>query len=467
MADGKIAIDLDKISEKYSKKANGTESREKEYDLDTLYNYDAKQTLLERMQKRGQMSMMDIYLLNKMERDEKRETMQQNPQNNVEDIIRRSQEPLLKQIEEMKQERERERQEAKYDKLEQQIMSIRDLLANGNGKKPENEELLKKFDDLNQQLRDEKEKAREKEQKRFQDSIADQIERVNDAIDGLRHQPQSKDRIDQLRELNQTKKELMDVLGIKEQAKEEEAGIGDLVDTFADKGPKIVKTISTMRDAFKGEDTLLDDVPPMGNIPTNLPERARARENKSVVPPDIKAFLDSGNDTEEGYKDISGVTWKNKITGVPLHKTDLEDLAITDPEQLREIMKQVNEDVEAQRKQKHATTPKPKQETSSPEPEPTVPEAEKEQLNEDAEQVTTEEENEDADALEEAMTYIDTGTDKEDENGVQQWVGQQDETYMGEQGMLTKAQMIEEAKKDPAGFMRDVQEHLGTLDEEK
>jgi len=457
MADGKIAIDLDRIAEKYSKKGTGNGGKEENYDLDKIMDYDARQTMIERMQKRGQLSMTDLYLLNKMERDEKRELMmQQNPQNNVEDIIRRSQEPLLKQIEKMEREKELEKQEAKFDRIDRDIASIKDLLTNGNGKKSENENLLKKLDDLTNELRDEKEKTREKEQKRFQDSFMDQLDRVNDAIEGLRHQPQSKGVLEQLKELNALKKDLTEALGIKEQGKEEEAGLGDLVDTFADKGPKIVKTISTMRDAFKGEDTLQDDVP-LDNIPTNLPERAKARENKSVIPSDIKEFLDQGMDTPDGYKDASGIVWRNKITGVTLHRNDIEDLAITDPEYVRGIMKQVNEDLEEQRKQRTAERKRETEQQKAPEPvtSPAAPEEKK-----------VDEVDNNADAMQKAMDYIATGTEKKDQEGVLQWVGQHDETYIGDHGPMTKEELIAEAKKDPAGFMKDVTEHLSGMEEE-
>ncbi len=468
MADGKIAIDLDKIAEKYSKKNNGNDGKKEEYDLDTLYNYDARQTLLERMQKRGQLSMMDLFLLNKMERDERRDMMSQQQTNkpvDVEEIIRKSQEPLLKQIEEMKLERERERQEAKFERLQQEISGIKDLLANGNGKKSENEELLKRFDALNQQLSDEKEKARQKEQERFQKTFMDQLDSVNDAIEGLRHQPQSKGVLEQLRELNALKKDLMETLGIKEGGKEEEAGIGDLVDTFAEKGPKIAKSISTMRDAFRGDDKLEDDIP-LDSVPTNIPERARPRENRSVVPNDITEFLNQGQDTADGYKDITGVVWKNKITGTPIHRADIEDLAITDPDQVRDVMKQAYQEIEEAKARR--ANPQPRQETFSPPleqehddiPEPEPP---KEAAPEPAPQEATS--DKDA-ALKEAMDYINSGNDQADESGTIQWVGKQNETYASEQGLLTKEKLIEEAKKDPVEFMKDVRAHLATLKEE-
>lgn len=469
MADGKIAIDLDKIAEKYSKKNNGTDSKKDDYDLDTLYNYDARQTLLERMQKRGQLSMMDLYLLNKMERDERRDMLMQQQTSkptDIEEIIKKSQEPFIKQIEEMKQEREREKQEAKFESLQREIASIRDLITNGSGKKSENEELLKRFDVLNQQLSDEKEKARQKEQERFQETFMDQLDRVNDAIDGLKHQPQSKGVLEQLKELNALKKDLTEALGIKEGGKEEEAGIGDLVDTFAEKGPKIAKSISTMRDAFRGEDKLEDDVP-LDSVPTNIPERARPRENRSIVPPDITEFLNQGQDTTDGYKDITGVVWKNKITGTPIHRADIEDLAITDPDQVREVMTQAYREIEEAKT--HRAKPSVRPEVPKQEVPPSMPEEEPDDIppSEPLETPAPQEDSPDRDAaLKEAMDYINSGEDRTDEDGNTQWVGKQTETYASEQGLLTKEKLIDEAKKDPVEFMKDVRAHLATLKEE-
>ena len=133
MADGKISVDVDKLyQEKASTngKANGNGIRK--YSLDELMGYDAEQTLLEKMKKRGEMSVMDIYMLNKMEREDR---LQQQSPIDVEAIIEKATAPFREQLAEMKRQQEKAEQDKKFDALRARLANLTDALEHGNNHK--------------------------------------------------------------------------------------------------------------------------------------------------------------------------------------------------------------------------------------------------------------------------------------------------------------------------------------------
>ena len=345
---------------------------------------------------------------------------------------------------------------------------LKNLIANGTGKKED--PILQRIDALQSELKAEKEKAAKKEMDDFKSSMKDDLMDIQDRIMALSASPKkTENEIDEIIRLQKRRKDIIEALGLPSERKDEEAGIGDVIDMITDKGPKVAKTFSTIRDAWKGNDELTDDLPE--NIPTNLPERTRPQTARSPVPDDIKKFINSGHDVDGTYIDAAGTAWKNKITGEPISKHDIEDLAIVDPDQLRSIMKDTYADIETQRKARaearekqtpdaptHEPTPKPAAEST---PKPIEQPAHEEPDDIPASEPATQQ----VDHLKEALDYINSGEDKIDEKGTTQWVGKQSEIYSGEEdNPLTKEGLIAEATKDPETFMRDVKAHLKTLE---
>ena len=118
-------------------------------------------------------------------------------------------------------------------------------------------------------------------------------------------------------------------------------------------------------------------------------------------------------------------------------------------------------------------TPEPKEEPepvqAPPVEEPEISEEAEEQRNdkEDAKQQTiTSEEETEPDYLKLAMDYINSSEDKEDSQGVKQWVGPNNEVYSDDADKpMTKADLIMEAQADPEKFYKEVQGHIRALGE--
>ena len=75
--------------------------------------------------------------------------------------------------------------------------------------------------------------------------------------------------------------------------------------------------------------------------------------------------------------------------------------------------------------------------------------------------------NEDNNDLKEALAYIESGNEVNDEENGKVWIGRRQEYYNDDNGKpLTKDELIAMAKEDPATFMHDVKEHLQSLKSE-
>ena len=475
MADGKISVDVDKLlnERKSNGKSEGNNGK-RPMSIEELRQINLEDSYADMWRNKGKMSYEDVLKAQAIEdmRWERRMRLQQQtgpqqPPIDVEAIIAKATEPFKQQIEEMKRQQEKAEQDRKFEALQSKI----DLLINGGMKK--DDPILEELKSMRQQLADEKEKAAKKEMDAFRESLRDDIASLHSELDYLRRDPgANKSEIQKILEVEKQKKELLDALGVRGDNKDEEAGLNDILDTVNKQGPQLAKTFSTFRDVLKGNDELPDDTLDDVGLPTNLPERAKPRVNRSLIPEDITEFLDRGQDTEEGFIDVSGVKWTNKVTGVPIRRADLEDLAITDPEQFRGLIDDTYKDMEARRKQKR-NNPEPKEEPepvqAPPVEEPEIPAEAKEQRNdnEDTEQQTaTSEEETEPDYLKLSMDYINSGEDKEDSQGVKQWVGLGSEVYSDDADKpMTKADLIMEAQADPEKFYKEVQGHIKNLGE--
>ena len=462
MADGKISVDVDKLlnERKSNGKSEGNNGK-RPMSIEELRQINLEDSYADMWRNKGKMSYEDVLKAQAIEdmRWERRMRLQQQagpqqPPIDVESIIAKATEPFKQQIEEMKRQQEKAEQDRKFEALQSKI----DLLINGGMKK--DDPILEELKSMRQQLADEKEKAAKKEMDAFRESLRDDIASLHSELDYLRRDPgANKSEIQKILEVEKQKKELLDALGVRGDNKDEEAGLNDILDTVNKQGPQLAKTFSTFRDVLKGNDELPDDTLDDVGLPTNLPERAKPRVNRSIIPDDITDFLDRGQDTDEGFIDVAGVKWTNKVTGVPIKRADLEDLAITDPDQFRELIADTYKDMEAQRKQKRKTS-EPKEE---PEQAPPIIEPEKETSEHNEEEPEARPE---PDYLALSMNYINSSEDKEDSQGVKQWVGPNNEVYSDDADKpMTKADLIAEAQANPEKFYKEVQGHIQKLGE--
>ncbi|MCL5732857.1 MAG: hypothetical protein M1285_05615 [Candidatus Thermoplasmatota archaeon] len=463
------------INDLKSRKENG---KAKKIDIDDLRYDEMIDAQIENYRNKGKMTIQDIMAMQQLEdmKWERRQRMKaesqpapQSPQIDIEEIIRKATEPLNEQIRELKRQQEKAEEEKRWDNIQKQIDSLKDIVISGSRKKNDDDDpILKQIQSLQQELKDEKEKARKKEEETFRDSLKNMIYDLNDQIADLKSKPgKSQSEVEQIIEAEKKRGELLRALGVKNE-KEDEAGVLDVVDSLTDKIPKWAKTASTVREVFSKDSEIPDDVP--DNVPTNLPQRNEPIPQRSTIPSDIKEFLDRGRVENGTYIDYAGTPWVN-LEGNPISRKDIEDLALTNPEDVRRLMKETDEAYRKQQEKK-AEKPKPKSDdvfiqsgqervhTASP---PKQPEPEKQEAK--TETPPEPEQNPDDTDLKEAMSYIESGKEIEDPENGKGWVGTKNEYYRDDEGKpLTKEELIAMARENPKEFMSDVRQHLASLE---
>ena len=471
MAEG-IKLNIDDLK---GKKENG---KAKKIDIEDLRYDEMIDAQIERYRNKDKMTISDIMAMQQLEdmKWERRQRMRAElePQKSpidIEEIIRKAQEPLQKQIEEMKRQQEKQEEERRWDAMQKQIDDLKNLIISGATKKNDDDNpIMKQIQLLQDQLRDEKEKARKKEEEEFKNSMKDMIYDLSNQISELKSKPEkSKSDFEQIIELEKKKKEMLEALGVKpEKGKDDEASVLDVVDSLADKVPKWAKTASTVREVFSKDSEIPDDIP--DNVPANLPQRNEPVPQRNSVPADIKEFLDRGRVENGTYIDYAGTPWVN-LEGSPISRKDIEDLAITNPEDVRRLMRETEEAYRKQQEKKKTekkpddvminrnqdkihTAPAPQKSETPPEtPDEKPAEAPKA--------------NEPDNDLKEALAYIESGNEVNDEENGKVWIGRRQEYYNDDNGKpLTKDELIAMAKEDPKQFMADVKAHLKSLESE-
>ena len=453
------------------------DTKDRKISLDDLRYDEMIDAQLERYRNKDKMTMADIMAMQELEdmKWERRqrmraETEQQKPQIDIEEIIRKAQEPLQKQIEEMKRQQEKQEEERKWDAIQKQIDDLKNLIMSGSTKKSDDDPIMlqiqKQMQELQEELRDEKEKARKKEEEDFKNSMKNMIYDLSDQIAELKSKPEkSKSDFEQIIELEKKKKEMLDALGVRPEKKDDEANALDMVDAFADRAPKIAKSVNTIKELFSKDSEIPDDVP--DDVPTNLPQRNEPIPQRSMVPDDIKAFLDKGHEENGTYIDYAGTPWVN-LEGQPISRKDIEDASLTNPEDIRRLMRETDEAYKKQQEKKNESKEGKEKKSNdviiknnervhtAPPPEAKEPEKEPEPEKE-------EKKEENNDALNEAIEYINSGSDTDTENG-KIWIGKNQEYYNDDEGKpLTKDELMDMAKENPEEFMHDVREHLKSL----
>ena len=467
-----IKLNIDDLK---GKKENG---KAKKIDMDDLRYDEYIDAQIERYRNKDKMTISDIMAMQQLEdmKWERRQRMKaeiepQKPPIDIDEIIRKAQEPMQKQIEEMRRQQEKHEEERKWDNMQKQIDKLTDLIISGNTKKKDDDDpILKQIQLLQEQLRDEKEKARKKEEEDFRASMKEIVYSLSDQISELKAKPEkSKSDFELIIELEKKKKDMLEALGVKpEKGKDDEASVLDVVDSLADKVPKWAKTASTVREVFSKDSEIPDDIP--DNVPANLPQRNEPVPQRNSVPPDIKEFLDRGRVENGTYIDYAGTPWVN-LEGSPISRKDIEDLAITNPEDVRRLMRETEEAYRKQQEKKK-TEKKPddvminrNQERVHTAPAP--PKTETPPEISDEKPAEAPKANEPDNDLKEALAYIESGTEVDDEQNGKVWIGRRQEYYNNDTGKpLTKDELIAMAKEDPKQFMADVKAHLESLESE-
>jgi len=464
-----IKLDINDLKNKNNDK------KDRMLDLDDLQYREAYDAVLERYKNKGKKTLADIVeeqmalqQLDDMRWERKQrmkaETQSANPQMDVDEIIRKAQEPLLKQIEEMKRAQEKAEEEKRWENMQRQIDRLTELIVSGGKKNDDESPILKQLNALQEELRNEKEKARKKEQEDFQKSLQDMVYGLSDQINELKAKPEkSQSEVEQIINLEKKKREILDALGVKpEKGKDDDANLLDGIDAVMDRAPKIAKTVSTVREIFNKDAEIPDDVP--DDVPTNLPQRNEAVPKYNPVPEDIKEFLDRGKVENGTYVDYTGTPWVN-LEGKPISRKDIEDLAITNPDDVRRLMRETDE---AYKKKMESKEKAPKvQEKPETDEAPEIHTPPKIEKPEAEEEVETDEPDEpkNNNALQEAMDYINTGRDVDDPENGKVWVGQKNEFYTNDDGKpATTEDLKAMAQENPEGFMHDVREHLKSLE---
>lgn len=454
MSDNKISVDLDKLY----KERGAKQDKKKPMSIDELREVDQEQTILESLRNKGKMSMVEYMMYMDM-MDRRRSN---SGSTDIEKAIERATAPLQEEIRMMREkERQREEEERwnrRFEEINGQMAELRMAIASGNtdAKDP----LIDKLDAMQKKIEDMNEDKSKKEREAYENSLKQQLEGMNRAIADIRHDPNAnKSDLERLEELEAMRQRYQKVLGIKSQ--DDEASTSDMIatglDMFTEKVPGIVKTVNTIKDGFssKGEDDIPDDVPP-GDIPANVPARKQPTANRSAIPPDIKEFLAKGKEKNGGFVDYSGVPWTDSITNSPLSRSDIEIAAITDPDMVRDMIRQCNEDYEKQKKNDKGDAPAPIPEDDyddnpddAPVPQENSKPAEKEEIPEETD------EGERAIALAKAFKYIRSGNEV-DKDGKKVFVGPNGETFEAEAGEMSMDDMESEARIDPEGFLKNI-----------
>ena len=453
------------------KRSNANGKKDRKLDLDDLRYNEMVEAEVERYKNKDKLTMQDIMsmqaLMDMQEERRMRKMQYSQPQMDVEEIIRKATEPLNEQIKEMKRQQEKAEEEKKWDSIQRQIDDIKNMMMNAGKKSDDDNPMMKQMmaqlDTLQSELKDEKEKARRKEDDDFKKSLQEIVYGLSDQISELKSKPEkSQSEVEQIISLEKKKREILDALGVKpEKNKDDNASILDVTDTLMDKVPKWAKGINSVREVFSKDSEIPDDVPE--DVPTNLPQRNEPIPQRSSIPEDIKEFLDRGRVDNGTYIDYAGTPWVN-LEGNPISRKDIEDLALTNPGDVRRLMKETDEAFR-KKQEKPAKAKDDVKIQKAPE--------NKDDEDDDSPAPVPDSRDDDSgssgavggNALKEAMGYIATGKDVEGESG-KVWVGAKNEFYTNDDGKpATEEDLKRLAQEDPETFMHDVKEHLKSIGE--
>ena len=128
------------------------DTKDRKISLDDLRYDEMIDAQLERYRNKDKPTFTDYMMMQdledrKWERKQrmKAETEPQKPQIDIEEIIRKAQEPLQKQIEEMKRQQEKAEEEKKWDNMQKQIDKLADMMMSMGKKSDDDNPMMKQM----------------------------------------------------------------------------------------------------------------------------------------------------------------------------------------------------------------------------------------------------------------------------------------------------------------------------------
>lgn len=281
-----------------------------------------------------------------------------------------TEERLLREIEALKSEK---KEKELIDKIDQKIEPLKNLITEMNKEKEKQPDettknILEKIEMLQDQLKNLDESQKAKAYKPIEDELST-LKMKLEELSLSRSRGDSLDELlEQMERIEKTKMRLAKMLGITPK-EAEEMSPGQLIDTITKKAPELVTSVKTMYDVWKGNETT-DETP----IPANVPETPAPVSQPSMpkIDPDLEQFLSEGHEEFIDPGDPSkGKVWVSRYgipvqspTGEYFNADDMRMFALTNPDGLRDIAKQIEEAWKEQQKQ--STVPPPPPPTSQP-----------------------------------------------------------------------------------------------------
>ena len=454
-----IKIDLEQVR----KMARGNSDRvgKPRIDLNAIREYDYEDTILEKIQNKGKMTIQDMMMMQMWDDMRKEKKGNTQSQINVDDIIQKATQPFREQVEEMKRQLQKQEEDRKQEAMQRQLDDLRNLILTSQKKPMEDDPVLKKIESLETELKGEKERSQKKEQESFEKRIESMIYDLPDRMENLKQTPESKDKVQQIIEIEKEKQNLLKALGVSPNKDGEQMGVAELADAVIDRVPRLAKTASTVREIFSKDDSIPDDIPE--DVPSSLPQRNKPINNKPVIPEDIQSFLDKGREKGGQYIDYTGIGWTDE-KGNPLSRREIEDMSLVDPTAVRRFISEADRDYAHKKDKSELSNEEPEPKKSPKVHTPPVDDVQVNKAKVNTPELPEEKPIEDI-LPPDVLEYIRSGEEKQDEQGNTVWVGKKNEVYTTENGKLaTRSDLIEEAKRDPKQFMADVRTHLASLE---
>jgi tellurite resistance protein len=276
-----------------------------------------------------------------------------------------SEERLLKEIENLKAEKKEKELLSQIDQKIEPIKNILDNISKEKEKQPDEttKSILSKIDLLQNQLKNLDEVQKAKAYKPIEDELSSLRMKLEELTLARSRGDPLDEMLQQMEKIEKTKLRLARMLGYSTQ-EAAEMSPSQLIDTITQKGPEILNSVRTMYDVMKGKE-ITDDNP----VPAELPEVASpvTKPQMPRLAADLEQFLKEGHEEYIDPEDPSkGKAWVSKYgipvqssTGQYMNSEDIKRYALTYPDDLRNMAKQMEETWKEQEQEQQSKTPPP------------------------------------------------------------------------------------------------------------
>lgn len=381
--------------------------------------------------------------------------------------LKRQNDMLARQIEDMKRQQEEERRRREMDELRNnmlaEIRALKDQLSRADAPKDK--------DVINERIGELESMLFKKQEDEKHQQVMDRLESLHDAYndlkaeyDRLRFSKKSgsgiDDLLEQMDELERKKRKFAKLLGLT-QEQTEKTSVADMVEQFAEVAPKAAEAVSSIRDAFSTRE-IEDDVPqPEPNY--NMPIRDQPVNEQVSIDPEIEKFLAKctevkNENSPDGMQliDPEGIPWTT-TDGRPLSKAAIRDLAVIAPEAVLQRIREVKpKKAEWTRKKpekpRDETTKETPEEPAEEQIEPEAPASEEPGGEPDGKEDNAEKEHKSKEDM--IASYIDSLQLKKLPDGTESLVGADGEYYtLDGKPVVDRDELRREAASDPDSFL--------------